>query len=97
MSAALARNWWLIALRGAFAILFGIVALIAPGMVLGIGVPVLIRVSPRRMRASAEQRRPAFDQSTVPASLDRRPDARAGSAARQKSPRRPGMKRRGGP
>jgi hypothetical protein len=28
MSAALARNWWLIALRGAFAILFGIVALI---------------------------------------------------------------------
>ena len=34
MSAALARNWWLIALRGAFAILFGIVALIAPGATL---------------------------------------------------------------
>nr|WP_238312774.1 HdeD family acid-resistance protein [Methylobacterium crusticola] len=30
MSAVLARNWWLIALRGVFAILFGIVALIAP-------------------------------------------------------------------
>lgn len=34
MSAALARNWWLIALRGVFAILFGIVALIAPGATL---------------------------------------------------------------
>ena len=34
MSAVLARNWWLIALRGAFAILFGIIALIAPGATL---------------------------------------------------------------
>ncbi|GJE15513.1 HdeD family acid-resistance protein [Methylobacterium marchantiae] len=31
MSSALARNWWLIALRGAFAILFGAIAFIAPG------------------------------------------------------------------
>ncbi|ACA16755.1 conserved hypothetical protein [Methylobacterium sp. 4-46] len=30
MSAVLARNWWLLALRGAFAILFGIVALVSP-------------------------------------------------------------------
>ncbi|RVU14329.1 HdeD family acid-resistance protein [Methylobacterium oryzihabitans] len=34
MSAVLARNWWLIALRGAFAILFGIVALVSPGATL---------------------------------------------------------------
>jgi uncharacterized membrane protein HdeD (DUF308 family) len=31
MSAALARNWWAVALRGVFAILFGIVALLLPG------------------------------------------------------------------
>jgi len=31
MSAALARNWWLIALRGVVAILFGALAFIAPG------------------------------------------------------------------
>ena len=31
MSTVLARNWWLVALRGVFAILFGIVALVAPG------------------------------------------------------------------
>ncbi|MBP1182044.1 HdeD family acid-resistance protein [Methylobacterium sp. PvR107] len=31
MSAALARNWWLVALRGVVAILFGAVAFIAPG------------------------------------------------------------------
>src|SRR6266852_3198327 len=31
MSAALARNWWLIALRGALGILFGIVAFVVPG------------------------------------------------------------------
>lgn len=31
MSTVLARNWWLLALRGAFAILFGIVAFVAPG------------------------------------------------------------------
>ena len=31
MSAGLARNWWLIALRGALAILFGIVAILLPG------------------------------------------------------------------
>ncbi|MGU3420042.1 HdeD family acid-resistance protein [Methylobacterium sp. D54C] len=31
MSAALARNWWLVALRGVIAVLFGAVAFIAPG------------------------------------------------------------------
>ncbi|MDP4001993.1 HdeD family acid-resistance protein [Methylobacterium sp. NEAU K] len=31
MSAALARNWWLVALRGVIAILFGIIAFVAPG------------------------------------------------------------------
>ena len=31
MSARLAQNWWAIALRGAFAILFGIVAILMPG------------------------------------------------------------------
>jgi uncharacterized membrane protein HdeD (DUF308 family) len=31
MSAALARNWWLIALRGVLAILFGVVAILLPG------------------------------------------------------------------
>src|SRR4029077_20580994 len=31
MSAALARNWWLIALRGVLGILFGIVAFVIPG------------------------------------------------------------------
>jgi uncharacterized membrane protein HdeD (DUF308 family) len=31
MSAALARNWWLIALRGVVAILFGAIAFVAPG------------------------------------------------------------------
>ncbi|MCP1547175.1 MULTISPECIES: HdeD family acid-resistance protein [Methylorubrum] len=31
MSAVLARNWWLVALRGALAILFGIIAFVAPG------------------------------------------------------------------
>ncbi|ACL55355.1 HdeD family acid-resistance protein [Methylobacterium nodulans] len=30
MSAVLARNWWLVALRGVFAILFGIIALVSP-------------------------------------------------------------------
>ena len=30
MSTVLARNWWLVALRGVFAILFGIVAFVAP-------------------------------------------------------------------
>ena len=32
MSAALAHNWWAIALRGVFAIVFGIVALLLPGV-----------------------------------------------------------------
>ncbi|SEH43409.1 Uncharacterized membrane protein HdeD, DUF308 family [Methylobacterium sp. 275MFSha3.1] len=31
MSAALARNWWLVALRGVIAVLFGAIAFIAPG------------------------------------------------------------------
>ncbi|MFC7665681.1 HdeD family acid-resistance protein [Methylorubrum suomiense] len=31
MSAMLARNWWLVALRGVLAILFGVVAFVAPG------------------------------------------------------------------
>ncbi|SDN91323.1 Uncharacterized membrane protein HdeD, DUF308 family [Methylobacterium phyllostachyos] len=30
MSAALARNWWLVALRGVIAILFGVIAFVAP-------------------------------------------------------------------
>ena len=34
MSTVLARNWWLVALRGVLAILFGVVALIAPGVTL---------------------------------------------------------------
>jgi uncharacterized membrane protein HdeD (DUF308 family) len=34
MSAALARNWWAVALRGVFAILFGIIALFMPGVTL---------------------------------------------------------------
>lgn len=32
MSTVLARNWWLVALRGVCAILFGLIALIAPGV-----------------------------------------------------------------
>ena len=32
MSAALARNWWAVVLRGVFAILFGVIALLLPGV-----------------------------------------------------------------
>jgi uncharacterized membrane protein HdeD (DUF308 family) len=35
MSALLARNWWAIGLRGVFAILFGAVALLLPGVTIG--------------------------------------------------------------
>lgn len=35
MSACLARNWWAIALRGAFAFIFGIVAVLLPGVTIG--------------------------------------------------------------
>jgi uncharacterized membrane protein HdeD (DUF308 family) len=34
MSAILARNWWAIALRGVFAIIFGLIALFVPGATL---------------------------------------------------------------
>lgn len=34
MSALLAQNWWAIALRGVFAIMFGIIALLMPGVTL---------------------------------------------------------------
>ena len=34
MSARLAENWWAIALRGVFAILFGVIALVMPGVTL---------------------------------------------------------------
>ncbi|MBV8574495.1 MAG: DUF308 domain-containing protein, partial [Acetobacteraceae bacterium] len=32
MSAALARNWWAVVLRGVFAIIFGLIALALPGL-----------------------------------------------------------------
>jgi uncharacterized membrane protein HdeD (DUF308 family) len=36
MSAVLARNWWAIALRGVCGIIFGIIALLLPGVTLGV-------------------------------------------------------------
>jgi uncharacterized membrane protein HdeD (DUF308 family) len=36
MSAGLARNWWLVALRGALAIIFGLVAIFLPGPTLAV-------------------------------------------------------------
>jgi uncharacterized membrane protein HdeD (DUF308 family) len=36
MSAALARNWWVILLRGIFAILFGLAAILLPGVTLAV-------------------------------------------------------------
>jgi uncharacterized membrane protein HdeD (DUF308 family) len=36
MSSVLARNWWAIALRGVFAILFGVIALILPGVTIAV-------------------------------------------------------------
>jgi uncharacterized membrane protein HdeD (DUF308 family) len=35
MSELLARNWWAVALRGVFALLFGVVALLLPGVTIG--------------------------------------------------------------
>ena len=34
MSAALAKNWWAISLRGVFAVIFGLIALLLPGVTL---------------------------------------------------------------
>jgi uncharacterized membrane protein HdeD (DUF308 family) len=35
MSELLARNWWAVALRGVFAFLFGVIALLLPGVTIG--------------------------------------------------------------
>jgi uncharacterized membrane protein HdeD (DUF308 family) len=35
MSELLARNWWAVALRGVFALLFGVIALLLPGVTIG--------------------------------------------------------------
>ena len=66
MSALLARNWWAIALRGVFAILFGIIALFMPGACdAGAGVAVRrlhagrrhLRDRCRRCRAARQHER----------------------------------------